>query len=78
MPTPTRRARPRGVLVADVRVKLEDAEQPAVTDPALHAYLTMASGPSIIAEYRSADGGKTAVSMPRWVNTRSDKGRGRG
>lgn len=72
--TPTRRARPKGVLGAEVWVKLVDAGAPAPTDPAALAFLTMATKPSITAEYRAADGGKTAVYMLRWVNTRGEKG----
>ncbi|MGD9791158.1 MAG: hypothetical protein AB7Q00_08960 [Phycisphaerales bacterium] len=72
--TPTRRARPRGVLGAEVWVKLVDAGQPAPTDPAALAFLTMATKPSVTAEYRAADGGKTAVYMLRWVSTRGEKG----
>ncbi len=72
--TPTRRARPRGVLGAEVWVKLIDAGLPAPTDPAALAFLTMATRPSITAEYRAADGGKTAVYMLRWVSTRGEKG----
>lgn len=34
----------------------------------------MATGPSVTAEYRAADGGKTAVYMLRWVSTRGEKG----
>ncbi len=47
---------------------------PAPTDPAALAFLTMATKPSIAAEYRAADGGKTAVYMLRWVSTRGEKG----
>jgi hypothetical protein len=72
--TPTRRARPKGVLGAEVWVKLVDPGTPAPTDPALLSFLTMATKPSVIAEYRAANGGKTAVYMLRWVNTRGEKG----
>ncbi|MCC6321208.1 MAG: hypothetical protein IT438_07210 [Phycisphaerales bacterium] len=72
--TPTRRARPRGVLGAEVWVKLVDAGQPAPTNPAALAFLTMATRPSVTAEYRAEGGGKTAVSMLRWVSTRGEKG----
>ena len=72
--TPTRRARPKGVLGAEVWVKLVDPGTPAPTDPAALAFLTMATKPSVVTEYRAADGGKTAVYMLRWVNTRGEKG----
>jgi hypothetical protein len=34
----------------------------------------MATKPSVTAEYRAADGGKTAVYMRRWGNTRCEEG----
>jgi len=34
----------------------------------------MATKPSILADFRSGDGGKTAVYMTRWVNTQGEKG----
>lgn len=72
--TPTRRARPKGVLGAEVWGTLVAPGQPVPTDPAALSFLTMATKPSVITEYRAADGGKTAVYMLRWVNTRGDKG----
>lgn len=72
--TPTRRARPAGVLGAEVWVKLVDADQPAPTDPAALTFLTMTTKPSFRAEFKAGEGGKTAVYMARWVNTRGEKG----
>jgi hypothetical protein len=76
--TPTRRARPAGVLGAEVWVKLVDADQPAPTDPARDpssfTFLTMTTKPSFRAEFKAGEGGKTAVYMARWVNTRGEKG----
>ncbi len=72
--TPTRRARPKGVLGAEVWLTLIDAGQPAPTDPNALAFLTMATKPTIRADFRAGDGGKTAVYMARWVNTRGEKG----
>ncbi|CAG0983587.1 hypothetical protein PHYC_01900 [Phycisphaerales bacterium] len=34
----------------------------------------MTTRPARRADFRAADGGKTAVYMVRWVNTRGDKG----
>ena len=50
--TPTRRARPAGVLGAEVWVKLVDADQPAPTDPAALTFLTMTTRPSFRATSR--------------------------
>ncbi len=72
--TPTRRARPKGVLGAEVWLTLIGAGQPAPTDPSALAFLTMATKPSIRADFRAGDGGKTAVYMTRWVNTQGEKG----
>ena len=72
--TPTRRALPAGVLGAEVWVKLVDADQPAPTDPTALTFLTMTTKPSFRAEFKAGEGGKTAVSMARWVNTRGEKG----
>jgi hypothetical protein len=72
--TPTRRARPAGVLGAEVWVKLVDADSPAPTDPAALTFLTMTTKPSFRAEFKAGEGGKTAVYMARWVNTRGEKG----
>ena len=72
--TPTRRARPAGVLGAEVWVKLVDADSPAPTDPAALTFLTMTTKPSLRAEFNAGEGGKTAVYMARWVNTRGEKG----
>jgi hypothetical protein len=75
------RARPAGVLGAEVWVKLvapPTADQPAPTDPARDpssfTFLTMTTKPSFRAEFKAGEGGKTAVSMARWVNTRGEKG----
>ena len=72
--TPTRRARPKGVLGAEVWVKLVDPGTPAPTDPAALGFLTMATKPTLRADFRIGDGGKTAVYMLRWVSTQGEKG----
>ena len=38
------------------------------------AFLAMTTRPSFRAEFKAGGGGKTAVSMARWVNTRGEKG----
>jgi len=63
--TPTRRARPAGVLGAEVWVKLVDADQPEPTNPAALVFLTMTTKPTFRAEFRPGEGGKTAVYMAR-------------
>lgn len=100
--TPTRRARPAGVLGAEVWVKLVEpgigqwgvgngsdpstanpssplpiAHSPlpsSLGDPSTFTFLTMTTRPSFRAEFKAGEGGKTAVYMARWVNTRGEKG----
>ncbi len=72
--SPTRRGKPEGVAGAEVWVKLIDAGQPAPTDPSVLSFLTMTTRPMLRTDFRAADGGKTAVYMLRWVNTRGEKG----
>ncbi len=40
------------------------------TDPAAPTFLTMTTRPSFRAEFKAGEGGKTAVYMARWINTR--------
>jgi hypothetical protein len=47
---------------------------PAPTAPAALSFLTMATKPKIRPDFGAGDGGKTAVYMARWVNTRGEKG----
>ena len=49
-------------------------KQPAPTDPAALTFLTMTTKPSFRAEFKAGEGGKTAVYMARWINTRGEKG----
>jgi hypothetical protein len=43
-------------------------------DPAALTFLTMTNRPIFCAEFKAGEGGKTAASMARWVNTRGEKG----
>jgi hypothetical protein len=79
--TPTRRARPRGVLGAEVWVKLvappgpaEPAPTDPIGDPATFSFLTLSTKPTLRAEFPTTAGGKTAVYMARWVSTQGEKG----
>ena len=67
-------ARPADVRGAEVWVKLVDAEQPAPTNPAALVLLTMTSKPTLRADFKPGEGGKTAVYMTRWVNREGEKG----
>ena len=72
--TPTRRARPKGVLGAEVWVKLVTPGEPAPTDPAALTFLTMTTKTAFATNYPAEAGGKAAVYMLRWINTRGEKG----
>jgi len=62
------------VLGAEVWVKLVDADEPAITNLAALVFLTMITRPTFRAEFKPGEGGKTAVYMARWINTRGEKG----
>ena len=69
--TPTRKAKPAGVMGVEIWVKIGD---PPPTDPNELTFLSVDTRTPYTAEYAGADGGKTAHYMLRWVNTRGDKG----
>jgi hypothetical protein len=55
-------------------IGLVDADWPMATDPAALTFLPMITKPIFRAEFKAGEGGKTAVSMARWVNTRGEEG----
>lgn len=55
-------------------MKLVEAGSPTPTDPAALTLVTMTTKPSFRADFKPGEGGKTAVYMARWVNTRGEKG----
>jgi hypothetical protein len=63
-----------------VKVKAEDGAAShaaaAAGDPANFTFLTMTTKPSFRATFKPAEGGKTAIYMARWVNTRGEEGPG--
>jgi hypothetical protein len=44
-----------------------NADPPAPTDPTALSFLTMTTRPTVRAEFRAADGGRTPVYMLRWA-----------
>jgi hypothetical protein len=44
------------------------------TRPNALTFMTMTTRPSFRAEFKAGEGGKTAVYMARWINTRGEKG----
>lgn len=69
--TPTRRAKPVGVLGAEVWVKVGDV---APTDPSELRFLGLSTRAPFTADYGGDDGGKIAYYWVRWVNNRGEKG----
>ncbi len=72
--TPTRTKKPRGVHGAEVWCALTAPGAAAPTSPSAFSFHSVATRPTLRAEYRPADGGKTAVYMLRWVSTRGERG----
>lgn len=72
--TPTRRAKPKGVMGCEIWVKVTAADQmpPASADEL--SFITLDTATPYIAEYDGADGGKTAHYMLRWVKSSGEKG----
>ena len=69
--TPTKKAKPAGVMGAEIWVKIGD---PPPTDPSELAFLSVDTRTPYTTVYPGADGGKTAHYMLRWVNTNGEKG----
>ena len=69
--TPTRKAKPKGVMGVELWVKIGD---PVPTDPAELTFLAVDTRTPYTADYGGEDGGKTAHYMLRWVNTTGEKG----
>lgn len=69
--TPNRRAKPAGVMGAEVWVKIGDAP-PANTDEL--KFIGLDTRTPYVSEFDSADGGKTAYYRLRWVNPKGKPG----
>ena len=72
--TPTRRARPRGVIGAEIWVQVAALGDPAPTDPGELTFLQLSTRTPAVIEYAGQDAGKTAHYMVRWLNTRGEHG----
>ena len=69
--TPTRKAKPAGVMGAEIWVKI--GPTPPV-DPSELTFLAVDTRTPYTADFDGADGGKQAHYMLRWVNTRGETG----
>jgi hypothetical protein len=72
--TPTRKAKPAGVLGAEIRMALTPIGQPTPTDPDDFAFLALDTATPYTKDFDGADGGKNAHYIARWMNTRQETG----
>ncbi len=71
--TPTKRAKPAGVMGCEIWVKIAAANEPPAGEAELK-FLSMDTASPYIAEFDGADGGKTAHYMLRWIKSNGNKG----
>jgi len=69
--TPTRRAKPAGVLGAEIWVKVGGD---APTDPSELRFLGLSTRAPFTADYPGTDGGQIAYYWVRWANSRGEQG----
>jgi hypothetical protein len=69
--TPTRKAKPKGVMGVELWVKIGD---PPPVDETELTFLATDTRTPYVATYAGADANKVAHYMLRWVNTRGEKG----
>jgi len=72
--TPTRRAKPAGVMGCEIWVKVSAVGEAAPSGADGLSFLSLDTASPYIAEYDGADGGKTAHYMLRWVKSSGEKG----
>ena len=77
--TPTRRTRPRGVIGAEVWVRVSAPRDPPPTpvspnDPGERTFLLPSTRTPAVAEFTGPEGGQTAHYMLRWLSTRGEAG----
>lgn len=72
--TPTRRAKPAGVMGCEIWVKVTASGEAPPASASELSFLTLDTASPYVAEYDGANGGKTAHYMLRWVTTGGDKG----
>jgi len=72
--TPTRKAKPAGVLGAEIWVSILPVGQPTPTDPASFTFVALDTRTPYTLDFAGADGGKNANYLLRWVNPTGEKG----
>ena len=72
--TPTKKAKPAGVLGAEIWMALTAVGAPTPTDPATFAFVALDTRTPYVNDFGGADGGKNAHYLLRWVNPTGQKG----
>ena len=72
--TPTSKAKPDGVMGAEVWVKVSPAGDPPPADPKELTFLAVDTRTPYTTDFEGADAAKTAHYMLRWVSTTGEKG----
>lgn len=72
--TPTRRAKPPGILAAEIRVAIRPVGEPAPTDINTYAFRGIHTRTPAVITFNGIDGGQTAHYQLRWINTRGQAG----
>jgi hypothetical protein len=72
--TPTKKAKPPGVLGAELRMAMTAIGAPTPTDPAAFAFLALDTATPYVNEFAGADGGKNAHYIARWINGHQEHG----
>ncbi|MHB9070738.1 MAG: hypothetical protein ACYC54_10270 [Sedimentisphaerales bacterium] len=72
--TPTKRAKPAGVMGCEIWVSIAAAGEAAPTSADGLTFLSLDTASPYVAEYDGKNGGKTAHYMLRWVKTGGEKG----
>ncbi len=69
--TPTRKAKPSGVMGSEIWLKIGD---PPPTDPQELTFVALDTATPYVMEFKGEDVGKTAYFMLRWVNRKGESG----
>ena len=72
--TPTRRAKPAGIMGCEIWVKVSATGEAAPSSADELSFISMDTASPYIVEYDGKDGGKTAHYMLRWVKSSGEKG----
>lgn len=72
--TPTTKAKPAGVVGAEVWVKVLPVSEPPPTDPAVFTFIALDTRTPYTLDFPGTDGGKNAHYILRWANSTGQRG----